>query len=238
MYLSDEQPVNHVTELQQSNRPILSKPSYGLDSPLGLVLSNVLAPLYLYSSLKGKFDVWDNLLAHIPSEIISAPTLDIGCGRGVVFLKLALLKKHLSNSSSQQIISPAYAVDLFIKADQTGNSPEATYDNAVALAVVDHVVLHTADFTELPFQDITFSLVTASLSIHNVDKTGRHRAIMEAARVVRSGGYLIILDLMGYVGGYETILRSLGWTEVETELGGMKVMYGAWPCQILKARKP
>jgi len=77
--------VNHVTELQFSSRPVPSKPSYGLDSPLGLVLSTVLAPLYLYSSLKGKFDVWDNL----PSEIMTAPTLDIGCGRGLVLLKIA-----------------------------------------------------------------------------------------------------------------------------------------------------
>jgi len=237
MYVS-EPPVNHVTELQSSSRPVPSKSSYGLDSPLGLVLSTILAPLYLYSSLKGKFDVWDNLLADVPSEIMTAPTLDIGCGRGLVLLKIAQLKKNLSESSlQQQIISPAYGVDLFIKRDQTGNSPEATYDNAASMDVVDQVVLHTADFTKLPFQDMTFSLVTASLSIHNVDKTARRRAIIEAARVVRSGGYLLILDLMGYLGGYQTILRSLGWTDVETELGGMKVMFGAWPCQILKARK-
>ena len=227
------------TELQSSSRPVPSKPSYGIDSPLGLVLSNILAPLYFYSSLKGKFDVWDNLLADVPSEIMKAPTLDIGCGRGLVLLKTAQLKKNLSESPLlQQItISPAYAVDLFIKGDQTGNSPEATYDNAASMGVVDQVVLHTADFTRLPFQDMTFSLVTASLSIHNVDKTARQQAIIEAARVVRSGGYLLILDLMGYLGGYATILKSLGWTDVETELGGMKVMFGAWPCQILKARK-
>lgn len=236
MYVS-EPPLNHITELQSSSRPVPSKASYGLDSPLGLALSNVLAPLYLYSSLKGKFDVWDKLLADVPSEILTAPTLDIGCGRGLVLLKIAQLKKTLSESSSQQI-PPAYAVDLFIQGDQTGNSPEATYDNAASMGVVDQVVLHTADFTNLPFQDMTFSLVTASLAIHNVDKTARRRAIVEAARVIRSGGYFVILDLMGYLGGYGTILKSLGWTDVKTELGGMKVMFGAWPCQILKARKP
>lgn len=237
MYIS-ERPVNHATELESSSRLVPLKPSYGLDSPLGLVLSTVLAPLYLYSSLKGKFDVWDNLLAHVPSEIITAPTLDIGCGRGLVLLKIAQLKKNLSETSLHQNISPAYAVDLFIKRDQTGNSPEATYDNAASLGVVDKVVLHTADFTKLPFQDMTFSLVTASLSIHNVDKSARRQAIIDAARVVRSGGYLIILDLMGYIGSYETILKALRWTDVVTELGGIKVMFGAWPCQILKARKP
>jgi len=83
-----------------------------------------------------------------------------------------------------------------------------------------------------------FSLVTASLSTYNVDKSARRQAIMDAARVVRSGGYLIILNLVGYLASYERVLRSLGWTDVETELGGLQVMFGAWPCQILKARKP
>jgi hypothetical protein len=139
-YIS-EPPANHARELQSSSRAVPSKPSYGLDSPLGLVLSTVLAPLYLYASLKGKFDVWDNLLAHIPPEIITAPTLDIGCGRGLVLLKTAQLKKKaLSESPPEQPISPAYAVDLFINRDQTGNSPEATFDNAASLDVVDQVV--------------------------------------------------------------------------------------------------
>ena len=150
--------------------------------------------------------------------------------------KTAQLKKK--ESSPQQTISPAYAVDLFINRDQTGNSPEVTYDNAASLGVVDQVVLHTADFTKLPFQDMIFSLVTASLSTYNVDKSARRQAIMDAARVVRSGGYLIILNLVGYLASYERVLRSLGWTDVETELGGLQVMFGAWPCQILKARKP
>lgn len=237
MYHVSEPPINHIAELQFTARRVPSKPSYGLDSPLGLVLSNVFAPLYLYSSLKGKFDVWDKLLTNVPSETLTASTLDIGCGRGLVLNKIAQLKKKLLQSSSRHI-SPAYAVDLFIQGDQTGNSPEATYDNVVSIGVVDQVVLHTADFTKLPFQDSVFSLATASLSIHNVDTTAREQAIMEAARVVQSGGYLIILDMMGYVKGYAATLKSLGWTKVVIELGGMNVMFGAWPCQILKARKP
>lgn len=190
--------------------------------------------------MKGKFDVWDKLLADVPAEVMTPPTLDIGCGRGLVLLKIAQIKKELSKQASQaQTISPAYAVDLFIKSDQTGNSPEATFDNAAALNVIDQVVLHTADFTKLPFQDESFSLVTASLAIHNVkDKMARRQSIIEAARVMRSAGHLIILDLMGHFGEYTAILQSLGWTEVKMEMGGMKVMFGIWPCRILKARKP
>lgn len=117
----------------------------------------------------------------------------MGCGRGLVLLKTAQLKKKaLSESSPQQTISPAYAVDLFINRDQTGNSPESTYDNAASFGAV---VLHTADFAKLPFQDMTSSLVTVGLSIHNVDKSAQRQAIMDAARVVRSGGYLIILAI-------------------------------------------
>ena len=132
--------MNHATELQSSSRAVPSNPSYSLDSPLDLVLSTILAPLYLYASLKGKFDVWDNLLADIPPEIIRT-NLNMGCGRGLVLLKTAQLKKKaLSESSPQQTISPAYAVDLFINRDQTGNSPETMRRLSV-------VVLYTADFT-------------------------------------------------------------------------------------------
>lgn len=161
----------------------------------------------------------------------------MGCGRGLVLLKIAQLKKAAS-ASAKRTVDPVYGVDIFITGDQSGNAPEATYDNVAALDVLDQVVLHTASFTELPFRDASMDLVTASLSVHNVDKEARRRAIIEAARVLRPGGYLVILELYGYVGEYGEVLRDLGWEDVRIELGGLGVMYGAWPCQWLKARKP
>lgn len=165
----------------------------------------------------------------------------MGCGRGLVLLKLAQLKKKKKKraaATANCTVDPVYGVDLFITGDQSGNAPEATYDNVAALDVLDEVVLHTASFTELPFCDAGMGLVTASLSVHNVGRDARQLAIAEAARVLWSGGYLVILELYGYVGEYADVLRGLGWEDVRIELGGLEVMYGAWPCQWLKARKP
>ena len=211
-----------------------ARPSYGLDSPMGLLASNIAAPLYLYASLKGKHDLWDNLLKTVADSNFEGPALDMGCGRGMVLLKVAQMKKAI-----QQSCSPVYGIDIFNTSDQSGNSPEATYANAASLEVLDNVVLHTASFTEeLPFAVGVFSLVTSSLALHNVDIEGRKRAIVELARVCRPGGKVLIVDLMGYPKGYMETLTSLGWKDITCEFAGVGSMFGMWPCQVLRATKP
>ncbi|KAH1987532.1 hypothetical protein KXW88_002844 [Aspergillus fumigatus] len=210
LYLSSSSiPENHIARLSTeiAAHEIPSNPSYGIDSPLGLIASNVLSPFYLYATLKGKFQVWDDLLAHTPQETFRAPTLDLGCGRGLVLLKIAQIKKRLA--SSEFPVPPAYGIDLFVKGDQSGNAPLTTYKNAAALG-----------FADLPFCDGVFSLVTASLSIHNADKATRKKAIGEAARVMVSGGYLVVVDMAGYVEEYADLVKQMGWTAVSTEFGG------------------
>ncbi|KAJ5092829.1 hypothetical protein N7456_008690 [Penicillium angulare] len=229
---------NHFERLIAANRPVPPKPSYGIDSPVGLATSNIFFPLYLYTTKKGKFDAWDKLLDELPSDVFNSPGLDLGCGRGMVLLKIAERKKKLAASSPGTTIAPAYGIDLFINRDQSGNSPEATFDNAASLKLAEHIVLHTASFAELPFRDGSMSLVTASLSIHNPDLPIRDKAIAEAARVLKPGGYLLIFELAGYIGEYKKVLESSGWTDVQSNYGGLQTMFGFWPSQILKARKP
>lgn len=213
--------------------PTPSKPSYGLDSPLGCLASNIGAPLYIYASLKGKHDLWDRLLAELPDSAFSGPSLDMGCGRGMVLLKVAQRKKRI------QAAEPEYGIDIFNPGDQTGNSPHATYANAATLGLLDNVVLHTASFTEpLPFADGAFSLVTSSLALHNVDVEGRRRAVEELARICAPGANVILVDLQGYPKGYAETLTGLGWKGVKYAFGGVGVMFGFWPCQVLHATKP
>ncbi|CAH0058513.1 unnamed protein product [Clonostachys solani] len=244
IYLHDNRnspPKDFIQEFATSNPPpkSLSEPSFGLDSIFGLCLSSFAAPLYLYASLKGKFQVWDDVLATIPDEVFHGPALDVGCGRGLVLLKVAKRKQKLARGTSDGSIYPAYGIDIFSKADQTGNSPLATYQNAVAMGVSANTVLHRASFTEqLPFADGVFSLLTSNLAIHNVNREGKTVAIKEMARVCKPGGRVVIIDLCGHFNDYKAVLLELGWREVKIELVGFKMLYGVLPCQILTTTKP
>lgn len=235
VYKAESPPEDWIKNIRSSSNPppTPAKPAYGLDSPMGLLASNIAAPLYLYASLKGKHDLWDSLLKSLSDSDFEGPALDMGCGRGMVLLKVAQRKKAIQSRS------PAFAIDIFNTSDQSGNAPEATYANAASLEVLDNVVLHTASFTEeLPFADGVFALVTSSLALHNVDIEGRQQAIRGLARVCRPGGKVLIVDLMGYPKGYMETLISLGWKGVSCEFAGVGSMFGMWPCQVIRATKP
>ena len=233
-------PEDHIATIKSSPNPPSkpSKPDFGLDSLFGLLASSITAPLYLYASLKGKFAVWDDVLASLPSETFtSAPTLDVGCGRGMVLLKMAEYKKKLGITADGP---KTYGIDIFSTADQTGNAPEATYKNALAMDVIDQTTLHTASFTEkFPFKDDTFSLITSSLALHNAKDNGRLDAVREIARVCAPGGQVVIIDLYGFFKQHKAVLEEeLGWTNVQVSQIGWKMLFGSLPCQILRATKP
>jgi SAM-dependent methyltransferase len=241
IYLAGEEaPLDHVRQISQSpDKPKTpAKPTFGIDSPAGLLASNITAPLYLYASLRGKFQVWDELLAETPDDIFTKPALDVGCGRGMVLVKIAKRKKKMAMKDRTTSIPPVYGIDIFNSKDQTGNSPVATFSNIAAVDVLDYVVLHSASFTErFPFVDDAFSLVTASLSLHNVPKEGIDSAVREIARVCTPGGKVIIVDISG-LKDHCAILKELGWSEVSVRGAGLRMLYGILPCQILVAMKP
>ena len=90
----------------------------------------------------------------------------------------------------------AVGVDVWSTKDQSGNAEQVTRQNAELEGVADRVELHTADMRELPFDDGSFDVVVSSLAIHNVPGAGeRARALYEAARVLKKGGKLAILDV-------------------------------------------
>lgn len=164
----------------------------------------------LYTSLRGKFVVWSRLFGSLALQGHER-ILDLGCGRGAVLL---LSARHLTTGH-------AVGVDIWNKADQSGNSPAVTWRNAVAEGVVDRVVLQTADITALPFADNTFDLVVSNVAIHNIKGTRRRDvAIDEAWRVLRPGGQLLIADIfqshrymkrLRLHGARNVGRRSLGW---------------------------
>lgn len=219
-----------------------NKTSYGIDDPTGLLLSFVFAPAYLYATLKGKHDFWNRTLSALSDSTFSGPSLDMGCGRGLVLVNVASRKRTLlqtGDAGSKTADCLTYGIDIFNSGDQTGNVPEALYANVKALGLADSVAAYAASFTEpLPFADNYFSLVTASLSLHNVSLAGRNAAIREACRVCKPGGTILILDLLGYVAQYESEIKRQGWTKVTKRFAGLGVVFGSWPTQVLHAIKP
>lgn len=214
------------------------KASFGIDSPMGLMSSFVFAPIYLYATIKGKHQFWDQALSSLPDKNFCGPSLDMGCGRGLVLTKVATRKRSLVQTAQIKDCL-TYGIDVFNSSDQSGNSPQMLYNNIKSLDLLDGVVAYTASFTDsLPFADNYFSLVTASLSLHNVSLAGRKFAIREACRVCKPGGVVIVLDLLGYVADYEAEMKFNGWKMVERKFAGLGVVFGSWPTQVLLAYKP
>lgn len=164
----------------------------------------------LYTTLRGKHLVWADLLvcAQLRGD---ERILDMGCGRGAALL---LAAQHLTTGR-------AVGVDLWRSVDQSGNALEATRRNAAAEGLADRVDLHTGDMTALPFEDCSFDVVVSSLAVHNISgRSGREKAIVEAVRMLRPGGRLMIADIratqqycdqLAELGMKDVGRRSLGW---------------------------
>ncbi len=170
---------------------------------LALALVLAVDAAYLYTTLRGKFVVWAELLDRLKLRG-DERILDLGCGRGAVLL---LAAQHLTTGR-------AVGVDLWRRVDQSGNSPEATRRNARAEGVADRVELHTADITALPFEDNSMDVVVSSLAIHNISgRAGREKVVREAVRVLRPGGRLLIADVRG-TRAHQAQLAKIGMNEV------------------------
>jgi ubiquinone/menaquinone biosynthesis C-methylase UbiE len=171
---------------------------------------------YLYSTRRGKFRVWAELLAGLELRG-DEHALDIGCGRGAI---LGMLAKTLPRGR-------AVGLDLWRSEDQSGNRPAATRRNLEVEGVRNRCELVTADMRAVPFADSTFDLVVSNLAIHNIkDREGRRHAIDEAVRVLRPGGRLLIADLT-WTKAYARRLRELGIENVVAQRLGWRCHFGA-----------
>lgn len=186
-----------------------------------------LPAVYLHTTWRGKFRVWQALLDDMAWRGDEA-VLDLGCGRGMVLLMAA---GHVPRGR-------ATGVDIWSVRDQAGNAMAATLENARCEGVAERVELHTADMCRLPFEDAGFDVVVSNVAIHNIrTRAAREQAIDEAWRVLRPGGRLLIADI-SRSNEYRQRLQALGATPACRNLGWRMWWGGPWvPTILVDVRK-
>jgi len=138
----------------------------------------------LFSSLSMKPKIIQLLLSSLDLKG-DEKLLDVGCGRGLVLIEAAKLLPH----------GRVCGVDLWTQ-DQSGNTLQATLNNARAEHLDMRIDLQTADVRSLPYSDHSFDAVVSSLVIHNIPtQEGREQALREMLRVLKPSGRFAIFDL-------------------------------------------
>jgi arsenite methyltransferase len=169
---------------------------------------------YFYSTGPGKLSVWKELLDDLDLRG-DEHVLDIGCGRGAVLVSAA---HRLPRGR-------ATGVDIWRLRDQTGNSRAAAERNAMVEGVSERVELVDADARDLPFPPKSFDVVLSNLTFDNIHGSEeRAKALREAARVLRSGGQMRIVD--DRADRYAPILQSAGCVDVEVRRLDWRTSFG------------
>ena len=214
------------------------RPNYGLDAPRAVRNLFIVAALGIISLITRLLGVWSrhDLIAVIARPLIGAGlscgamglwmvydskigkvreredyldkivwrgderVLDVGCGLGLFLIGAA---KRLKTGR-------AVGIDLWQAEDLSGNTPAGTLNNATIEGVAEKVEVHTGDARTLPFDNASFNVVLSSMALHNIYDAGqRQTAVREIARVLKSGGRVLILDVR-HTNQYAATLRDAG----------------------------
>jgi arsenite methyltransferase len=169
---------------------------------------------YFYSTGPGKLSVWKELLDELGLRG-DEDVLDIGCGRGAVLISAA---RRLPRGR-------VTGVDIWRLRDQTGNSRAVAERNAMVEGVSERVEFVAADARDLPFPPESFDVVLSNLTFSNIHGSEeRARALREAARVLRPGGQMRIVD--DRADRYAPILQGAGCVGVEVRHLDWRTWFG------------
>ena len=103
--------------------------------------------------------------------------LDVGCGTGTLTLQCAGLIPQIQHTTGL---------------DMSDNMIAKAQEKTVRLALEKKARFTVGDAEHLPFQDNSFNIVTCCNSFHHYPH--KHHAIAEMFRVLKDGGYVILID--------------------------------------------
>lgn len=186
----------------------------------------------LYASKVGKLERRERLLDLVPWS--GAETvLDVGCGRGLMMIAAA---KRLTSGK-------AVGIDLWQAEDQSGNTSEATLQNARLEGVSERVEVQTSDMRTLSVDDEAFDVIVSHWAVHNLyDPKDRMTALREMVRVLKPGGYVLLADIAHH-DEYAGALKELGLQNVKVIDDGLAtrvaaaISFGSYRPATVYARK-
>ena len=184
----------------------------------------VTSAVMVWSSRVGKLGLRDKILDSLPWRGDES-VLDVGCGRGLLLIGAA---KRLKKGK-------ATGVDVWSADDLSGNSADATLENAKAEGVADRIKVENADARKLPFGASSFDIVLSSLAIHNIPHSQeRAKALREMVRVMKPGARVVVYDIF-HTAEYAKVFEELGLTEIK--LSGFRFLWCV-PSRSVTAMKP
>ncbi|MFX1389284.1 MAG: class I SAM-dependent methyltransferase [Promethearchaeota archaeon] len=118
------------------------------------------------------------------NSIESPKILDVGCGTGRTAIKIA---KSLKGGGM------LHGIDIYSKTAIGGNALETVVRNAKLEGVEEKTSFQYGSAIEIPFESSMFDIVNFSSVLHELHMDqGFEKALKEAYRVLKPGGYLYV----------------------------------------------
>ncbi len=157
----------------------------------------------IWASRSGKYQMRDRIMGQLAFRG-DEQVLDVGCGAGLLLIGAA---KRLTTGK-------AVGIDIWDKNLEYGSTPENARANALIEGVAERVEVRDGNACSLPFPDASFDLVTSSNMLHHLSRDERTRAVREMARVLRSGGKLVIAEI-AFTKQFIQVLNECGFRDIQ-----------------------
>lgn len=133
--------------------------------------------------------------------------LDVGCGTGM-----------LLNGCARQLTS-GHAIGIDLWQEKIAGSRAILVENARAEGVADKIEYREMDARDLTFEDASFDVVVSSAALHHIgtERKDREQAVAQMIRVLKSGGYLALVDVNPMIDIAESVIAQAGLQIIHQE---------------------